>query len=341
MSKALIPIPKWISTAGERVKGAWRIASSVGPALVSDKIVSHSARMAEVGFLSSLLQKEAESLGAVRAKLWSRYGNCTGEKRWRILNELRQLDADMRRVGIINKAFLYFPETATGGSSKTHDGPINGHWLSVFQQLSAAENEPWRQDLLARALAIEATKPGSISARALWNIGTFTEMTFHSLAYILDCCTWIRSSDGFQTPIIPCRVPWLSGQLTKGFNATREYKIGSLIFYLQECSLLGDVFNCFSDLLGDTYDIIYADQSFKFIWPEENGRYPIPGLMPSGLGREIALLYTPQRRDLGQDCYNNLVTSLKNAIKPKTKKEMTGPTRRSTTTRRKRREGER
>lgn len=321
MSNALIAIPKWISTAGERVKVAWRIASSVGPALVSDKIVSHSARMAEVGFISSLLQKEAESLGAVRAKLWSRYSKCTGEKRWRILNELRQLDADMRRVGIINKSLLYLPETSAGDSSAANDTNINGHWLSVFQQLSAAENEPWRQDLLARALALEATKPGSISARALWNIGTFTEMTFHSLAYILDCCTWIKSSDGFQTPIIPCSVSWLSGQLTKGFNATREYKIGSLIFYLQECSLLGDVFNSYNDLLGDTYYFIYADKSFRFIWPEQKGRYSIPGLMPSELGREIALLYTPQRRDIGQDCYNNLVTSLKNAIKPKPKKK--------------------
>lgn len=314
---SLIPLPKWLPTATSHMKAAWRLLRTIGPALLSDRIVSHSKRMAEVEFIATLLKHEAESVSEIRRSLWKRYGRAKGEDRWRALSDIKHLDSDLRRLGITNRALSHLTEYTKESENTDSFTEISGHWMGVFQQLSSAENEEWRQELLARALAAQAAKPGALSAKALWTIGTLSHFAFDSFAYILDCCTWIRGGAGNERPIIPGPVALMTDYIAKGAGWTRDVKLGTLIYDLQESGLLGEIFANSVDLTGDTYTFRYGDESIQFVWSGKNGRFNIAGLMPSVLGAEVARLYSPQKREFGQMCFERLKAMLASAKEKK------------------------
>src|SRR5690606_9903590 len=86
-------------------------------------------------------------------------------------------------------ALNYLPKSSN--ETKEPEKVITDHWTDKFNELSRCRNEPWRKELLARALAAESENPGTVPPRVLWVIGTLEEEAFRSFQSILNICSLI------------------------------------------------------------------------------------------------------------------------------------------------------
>jgi hypothetical protein len=103
-------------------------------------------------------------------------------------------------------------------------------WLDRFNDLASKQNEEWRQDILAKAFAMEADKPGTIDLSTLLNIAQLDESTFKYFSLILDTCTkiydiyWLKERDDHS-----CNIESDDGTV---------HQVGNLIYRLQHTGLL-------------------------------------------------------------------------------------------------------
>jgi hypothetical protein len=96
--------------------------------------------------------------------------------RLQIRKDLENVEEELARIRVGEKAIGYFlsrPLLQLPASDAMPPDPETVmHWLDQFDRLVRKRNEPWREELLARALVQENHRPGSVPARVLWLIGT-------------------------------------------------------------------------------------------------------------------------------------------------------------------------
>jgi hypothetical protein len=145
-----------------------------------------------------------KSTRLIKKKLLERFIVADPEERVRVRRDLDEIDASLRQLKIGIQALKYLP--ASTGQTPPPAKPlpeVSAHWMDKFSELARAHNEPWREDLLARALAVEPSAPETVSPRVLWLLGTMEEKLFDALATILDLCSAIG-----DTLIIPAHNPF-------------------------------------------------------------------------------------------------------------------------------------
>jgi hypothetical protein len=299
-----IPLkPKWLAAASGATKAAWRILRGVVPVFLSREFVSHEKQRAEVDFVRHLMKAEAEAIAEVRAKLWRSFGDADPVSRLSIRRQLEQLDEDIRHLAISGKALDYIP--LKGITSDIPLDAIPEHWMDRFLRLSRVANEPWRSDLLARALASQASDK-DISPKLLWTIGTLDREVFEAVSYILDCSCIVAVEPGTETPLIPAFADALMDEVAIDYPANRSshpLKFGSLIFKLQESGLIGEVFANSIDLHKPTFTFRYGNEAYKVT--KRDGKTPItlPGLMVTDLGRGLAQFHSHTERIPGREFF--------------------------------------
>ncbi|WP_037248259.1 hypothetical protein, partial [Rhodopirellula baltica] len=167
----------------------------------SEAYARHQLRLAHVHAAKELMTEEAKSVAGVRDSLRQRFLDADPESRLQIRRDLASTEAELQRLAVYSKGADYLPEFANKirfvdeGDDQSQaiddDAGTTDHWIDRFNELARIRLEPWRQDLLARALAAEATAPGIVTLRALWAIGLLDQTKFQAFSILLDLCSVI------------------------------------------------------------------------------------------------------------------------------------------------------
>lgn len=296
-------------------KYSLRIIQAAGPYLISlskeasKSYTEHQLRLVQVDVVRNHMLKEVESLAEIKHNLRERFFESTAEDRIRIKRDVQDIEREIRRLGIVSSALKYLPdpnEDDTEVLSEAVEDHISDHWLDKFNEYARANNEEWRSELLARALASEAEIPGSIGPRALWLIGTIDEYLFHAYASILDVSIIIDDDH-----IIPDCLNFLKIPIPNCMLGSKK-GLGSLIFMLVDLGLMGDITISSSTLSKDEkYIVSYGEKTTMLTTRED---LTIRGLIPTLLGESIASLYTRKPNELGHEIYNKWIDSISEEV---------------------------
>ncbi len=188
-----------IAAAAGTGKAVWNTIKAVGPYTVAQWDLAslayskHNARLAMVEAGKDFLKQELSNCADVSKELMSDYVAATPKKKLQIQNDLEFINQRTRQISIGILAIGYMPSNADDTEEVKNEvqQEISTHWMDKFNDLARANNEPWREQILARALAAESVNPGSVSPRALWYLGTLEEPIFKAFATILDLCILI------------------------------------------------------------------------------------------------------------------------------------------------------
>jgi hypothetical protein len=273
-------------------------------------------RLASVEAGKEMLLQEIRMLGEVKKKLFDSYVAAGPEERVRIRRDLDEIAGSLRQLKVGTQALGYLPapaeQPATEANASETDQPqpeLSQHWMDRFNDLARAHNEPWREELLARALAAESLDPGTVSPRALWLLGTMEEGLFHAFATILDLSSFVAAGlmipahDAFnERPIPNCHV---AGGVS----------IGNLVFRLEELGLLADT--------ATTSRTIPKESAFLAGYGTNRvaircttDALSIRGVIPTGLGASVSSFYQPKVNPLGKEIFDSWIASLDTAKFP-------------------------
>ncbi len=183
-------------------KAVWNTIKAVGPYAVAQWDLAslahtkHNARLAMVKVAKDYLKQELGNCADVSKELMSEFRAATPKKKLQIQKELEFINQRTRQINIGILAIGYVPLNADDTEEVKSEAQqeISPHWMDKFNELARAHNEPWREQILARALAAESINPGSVSPCALWCLGTLEEPVFRAFATILDLCTLIGNN---------------------------------------------------------------------------------------------------------------------------------------------------
>ena len=175
--------------------------------------------------------------------------------------------------------------------------------MDKFSELARAHNEPWREDLLARALAAESAFPGTVSPRALWLLGTLEERVFNAFATLLDLASSLAG--GLMIP----HHQSFANRSIPNCSLGENVSIGNLIYQLDEVGLFADALTTSRTARKDSAFMAgYGSTSFVVRCIGED--LAISGVIPTGLGASLASFYQPKHNPLGKEIFDAWITSL-------------------------------
>lgn len=286
------------------------VIRSVGSFLISqsdrasEAYAGHRARLASVDAARELLTEEGKALIEVKKRLLEKLVEAPSDERLRIRRDLDELSASSRQLNIGVKALEFLTETATHTEpdppNKTPE--IKQHWFDKFCELARAHNEPWREDLLARALAAEAKCPGTVSPQGLWLLGTMEEEMFHAFAIILDICFTLG-----VVYILPSFKDIYSLKIKSSF-LDRKLTVSQLSFRLSNSGLIGDRYTHLRCRKGKPINLSYGKLCYR-ICPLTND-LKIEGVTLTKMGTTIASFYKRKQKALGEKLLRKFVESI-------------------------------
>lgn len=303
-------MPDWIAKTSDAAKSTWNVIRSAGPFVISqseaisDAYARHQLKLASVEAGKELLLQEVHTLGQIREKLLTRYADSGPEHRVLTRRDIAEVDASLRQLRVGEKALSYLPAlSAKSVAPAGAETEISPHWMDKFSELARAHNEPWREDLLARALATESATPGTVPPRTLWLLGTLEENAFNALATILDHSSFVAGS-----PMIPNHQPF-NDKPIPNCELGDTVSIGNLIYQLEDLGLIADTLNTSRNLpKGNTYITYYGAKRLTIRSVTDELR--IPGVILTRLGLSIASFCEPKTNPLGAEIFETWIASL-------------------------------
>lgn len=166
-------------------------------------------------------------------------------------------------------------------------------WWDMFEGLARRRNEPWRQELLARALVEYDRVPGSIGLKAIWEIGMMENDDFGCLAAFCDSALHI---DG--KPVVLIEPEQQAKFRFEDADALREINLAHAISALIDAGLVSQAATQFSTkdpvrlehLKGPTWFLHqHVDQS-----ADANHDIQINGFFVNDVALDICKLYEPK-----------------------------------------------
>lgn len=307
-----------LTTVLGRAKSVLNLVKGIGPLAISqseklsEAYAEHQMRLAKVEVCKEFMIQEVQTIAEIKKKLLEHYFEGTGEERLRYKRDIEEADRELRKLRIYQKAVEYLPEEGTEHSEvaseqSNSDPSISPHWMDKFNEFARASNEPWREDLLSRALAKEAVEPSSVGPRALWLIGTIDEYLFHAYASILDISTLLNGC------IVPNYKEFLKCQLSTCILGP-DLTLGHVIFMLSDLGLIGDPVTSHRVIPEGTE--VTAHYGHRVVLIKASQKLAINGILPTRLGGTIASLYTPQPSLLGQEIFEKWLSELSQDIYP-------------------------
>jgi hypothetical protein len=292
---------------------AWTWFSKAGPYLIaqsdtaSQRWADHKGKVASIEALASLMLEEGKSAAHVKEELIKQLVGADAVKAAQIRATMREVDASIRTVHVLSRAtqeLNRLPPVA--GDFTGEERELNAHWADRFFQLARDQNEEWRVGLLAKALAIETSEPGSLDLEVLWTIGTLSEKSFHALAHVLDVS--VDTNDG---PFIP----YVSAQLFAETEVSdclvkNCHQYGHILLVLTECGLLhnpgpGGPVKDFQ--INEIEKFRYSSRTVRAKTTKSTN---LNGFILTSTGRSLAKLYAPKEIPLGLKIYEDFIARL-------------------------------
>ena len=298
----------------EKAKSVWRIVKAAGPLLIaqsrklSEAYAQHQLRLAEVEAIKELMIAEARTIAEVRKKLIDRYLDAAPEDRLRLRQDIEVAEKDLRQLGVYQKAIEHVPDNPAPSpqptSAESLDPPDDFKaWLDTFNDYARKQNEPWRAELLARALALESSTPGALGQRALWFIGTIDERSFHAFAALLDIAPNIGGSY-----VIPNQGPFAEKPIPTCALGSNVH-LGNILFLLSDLGLVGDILTSQKIFVANNLVIAAYGQQRAVMRTKEEVR--LQGVILTSLGDTLARLYEPKPNSLGAEIYKAWLDSIR------------------------------
>jgi Protein of unknown function (DUF2806) len=313
-----------LKTITQTANSTWNLIASIGPLLISQSdraSEAYSRHLLRVGnaktnvkAVDELIHREIDIYSKAKDQLVQKRVGADDFERIRINREIENIDCDIRQLGIAAGALNYLPasQELADQVSKNQETPsleqkeISPHWLDKFNELSRVRNEDWRADLLSRALAAEASRPGTVSPRALWLLGTLEEPLFKAFSTILDLCSSINGErmlpsvftldEGFTQRLVPnCK---LVGQVS----------IGNLIYMLDDTGVLAASTTRKNLPQGLCFFATYDSHRYQIDCSSVS--LVVRGTILTQLGSAIASFYQPNFNLLGEEIFKTWVDSL-------------------------------
>lgn len=308
-------IQQWF---GGKWSAAANVIKSLGPTIISlvpsgsRQYLRHKATSAALELAKEAARAEQNLVSAARAQILGCVGTTDPAELVKIKQQLDFVDEQTRTTSVHLRALERLEENEVENAkvsqfkalpANAKPVPIPDHWTDHFNRLAKQRNEPWRSELLARALAAEASKPGSVSVRGLWMIGTLETSGFEAFAAFLDLCVYVG-----DTYVLPKDSQLYSRKLL--IPITRDANtIGHLLFVVDGLGLLGSLHGARHTIpVGKKLLCRYGSTAVtvKPIGSEVS----IDGILPTRLGQEIGSLYDPTSNPVGQSIFNDWKASL-------------------------------
>jgi hypothetical protein len=295
----------WIAKVSDAAKSVENVIRSIGPFLISqcdsasEACARHQTRLASVKAGNELLIAEGHALSDAKKELLLRYASSAEpEERFHLKRCIEDISASLRQLKVGVQALNYISPnerntaSAPGSEDASAHAEVTQHWMDKFSELARAHNEPWREDLLARALAAESDQPGSVSTRALWVLGTMEETHFVAFATILDLCSIIEEgiiipshNDFNLRPIPDCPLG-------------PDTSLGRLIYLLGDAGLLSDTSSTNMAIdKGKQFIAAYGSSRIRIDCQSQD--LIIRGVIPSTIGNSVAFFCDRKPNALG------------------------------------------
>jgi hypothetical protein len=292
-------VPAWVQDLPARAR---RLASALGPWLLSQseelskKYTRHELRQAGVEIFKQAMSAEMTTFAQARKQLLLRLAKVEDPvERVNITANLRYVEEEVRRFSVYVSAFEQTKEETTEAPNPEIT-TIDAVWLDRFDDLAKRHNEPWRRELLAKALVLEAEQPGTIGLRVLWLIGTMEEISFVAFSTILDLGMTL---DGQK--IIPDTLD--SKAHIPGCALSKTATLGNLAYILDDTGLLASK-EAHTRAREDTMTASYGDRTFVI---GVGKGLKIGGVLLSGLGLTLARLHDAKFNQLGSDAFEKWI----------------------------------
>lgn len=295
---------------GAKGKVIWNVLSSLGPRSIalfrtgSANLLRHRLGENAISGWKDALSREIEDYSRVENEILKQIPDAKPEEFPEIQQKLEFVRALRCHSRTVERAVTILSERPEIGLSKSsiakigdesHSGAaISEHWMDHFNRLARQRNEPWREQLLARALIGEAEIPGSISPRLLWLLGTLEAAKFEHLAALLDLAATIEG-----IPVVP-------GDYVRHSKITFDGKkrsVGALAIFLSDVGLVEDenVVRVYDQ--GETFLASYENENIRLICDHPDGK--IGGVRFTSLGIALATLYDASPNEDGRSLFKS------------------------------------
>jgi hypothetical protein len=305
-----------LSTIVEKAQPMMNVIKSIGPLLIaqsdvaSEAYIRHQLGIAKLEAGKELVHKEIETYSKIKEQLLQKFVASADEiERIRIKQDIEYVNSNIMQLSIASDAIQCLPDIQelageliiSEEKSNVQQQSISSHWLDKFNELSRARNEEWRANLLSCALATEASRPGTVSPRALWLIGTLEEPLFIAFATILDLCLYIDGQHMipslnkiFVQKIIPdCEI----GDKT----------IGNLVYLLSDIGVLAQS-STLTLPQGNIFSVSYGSDHYYLECLDNS--LVLGGIIPTPLGSSVASFYRRNVNPLGEEIFKAWIDDL-------------------------------
>lgn len=284
----------WVVNSGQFVISLSETASK--------KWADHKGRVAAAESMGQLLLEEGKAAVELKSKLVEKLIGANEIEAAQIRLVLNQIDANIRTIGILNQANNEVKAITSKASEPKDnaDQDINSYWLDRFFDLTKLKNEPWRANLLSKALALETTNPGQIALETLWKIGTLSENSFHTLAHVLDVSVLIS-----DVPIIINPSNKFYGTKIQGSMIGKDATYGVAVLLLGEAGLVHLPMSLGTGASRNypgagKISVSYGSKKDSFTVTKE---FSLRGIIFTELGLSLAKLYEAGENDVGHENY--------------------------------------
>jgi hypothetical protein len=295
-------------------KWTTRVMRALGPLIslsqeASEKYAEHQMRLAKVEVAKESMLLEVRMYADIKKQLVEEFVKAEQAERLHIRKKIKEIDQEVRKIGVYQQAVNVLETTPQETSpqllleNNQQQEDAYTAWIDTFNDYAKKQNEPWRQDLLAKALAKEATHPGSIGQRALWFIGTIDERSFNAFAALLNVSISIAGSY-----VLPNQGEHLEKVVSTAVLGA-EMKLGNVIFQINDLGLIGDLMSTQKIFQQEAILPISYGTSHALIQLKQELR--ISGVILTSLGDTIASMYKPQIDPLGSEIYAKWLETVK------------------------------
>lgn len=197
--------PISVKGIGTAAKTCFSLVKGVGPLLISQfdyakfKWLDYKQKQAQLAGYSEFFLAETRSLVELKQEQLRDSLTKTGIDRIRAEENVNLISKEINKLLVYSKipTHTLYLESKNGQAEQVeHEQPIgiNDTWIDRFNELAGKLNEEWRQNLLAKAFAIEAITPNTIGLDTLFTIGMLDQKSFYFFDAILSCSIQLYES---------------------------------------------------------------------------------------------------------------------------------------------------
>lgn len=296
---------------GSAIKVCASLVKAVGPLLLSQfdysklKYLDFKAKQAQSAGYAEYLIAEARTLVEIKAEQTRESFKKTGLERLQSEQNIKLISKEINKLLVYSKvpshiSFLEDNKESLENNATDDSIEINETWLDRFNDLASKLNEDWRQNILAKAFALEAEKPGTIGLDTLFTIAQLDQKSFYFFDAILSISLKL-----YEVFFLPLEKSTLG--ITLNVNGS-EHDVGNILYQLKHTGLLIHEEGLGASLSpGNLVQFRYHDIVLAAIPPKQ---VHFAGIMTSRSGSALGTLCTVKPNDIGLEIFNSFENAL-------------------------------